>query len=160
MFNNIKVDVWHIDEMAPHKGDWLVESVKLDTAMNPVQLGDVIAGNPVQIIQESKTTDPNVILFICKNTNIRYIAVWGNTASRFAHHFAATKGDFDDGISEIFKKFNVKMKTGAENDLDDILTKLYDITYKKVLESYDGEKDQLLKKFKTITGREKPGFMI
>lgn len=156
----VNVDVWYIDEMAPYKGDWLVESIKIDIAMKPTQLGDRIAGYPVQIVQESKTSDPNVILFICKNTNIRYIAVWGNSSSRFVHHFARSEGDFDDGINATIKKFNVLMKVGVENDLNDILDKLYDITYKRTPENYDGEKDYLLKKFKTITGREKPGFMI
>ena len=155
---NIQTDVWHIDDLSM-PDEWIVEEFPFKTVLNPSKLGEAIAGDAVNIISESKTASPNVIIFSSQFTNLKYIAVWGDKTSKFVNHFVNASGDFDDKINYVYNKLDIKIKSGVENEYNTIVERLYDLTYKKTTESYKDEREILLSKFKLLSGKDKPGFM-
>lgn len=155
----LNTEIWHLNDIADFES-WLVDEIPLDVVLDPTRLGQSISSEPVTILSESKTTDPNVVIFITQNTNIRYVAVWGNGINKFVNFFINSAGDFEDRLLAVYQKLGIKLKAGVESEnLENIINRLYDMTYKGFLEDYDGEKQKLISKFKSMTGREKPGFM-
>lgn len=155
----LNIKVWHLSDIADYDA-WLVDDIPLNLILNPTKLGEVIAEEFVTILSESKTTSPNVIIFMSQHTNIKHVAIWGDSVNKFVNFFINTTGDFSDRLLYVSKKLNIQLKAGVENDdLEFVTNKLFDMIYKGLPEDYDGERQRLVAKFKSITGKEKPGFM-